>query len=273
MESNNERPITKKIGTPRMILALAGIAIVGIGAAWFGKNTRTDQLTQTTQGTQENTEKNPPAAVQEDQIGNEENEIVPEKSGQEAGEQPRSEPTKKQEGLGTSKIVLNPQAQTNTNIPKTTTEKNGANVEKIAPQEQEEEKHIKEEIPAEEQKPVEQKPAEPTVVQSPQPTAQKKEFSDGTYFANGSYVSPAGGEEVNISLTLKDMVVTDATFIGMATHPASKQWQGLFRGGYQEKVIGKPIKDLSLTVISGSSLTPKGFMDAVQKIKKQASNS
>lgn len=95
-------------------------------------------------------------------------------------------------------------------------------------------------------------------------------YKDGTYSATGSYTSPAGGETVDISLTIKDDKIVAATFKGNATNPGSKMWQGKFSEGYSSVVVGKSISELALTVVNGSSLTPKGFMDAVADIKAEA---
>ncbi len=98
-----------------------------------------------------------------------------------------------------------------------------------------------------------------------------QKYADGTYAAVGSYVSPAGQEAVDVSITLKNGVIASATFQGEATHPTSKRMQENFGKGYQELVVGKSIDDVSLTVVNGSSLTSKGFMDALAKIKVEAS--
>jgi hypothetical protein len=95
-------------------------------------------------------------------------------------------------------------------------------------------------------------------------------YKDGTYTADGQYVSPAGEEHVGVTLTLADGVITDAQFEGKTQHPTSKIMQGKFSEGYNAVVVGKSIDELSLTVVNGSSLTPKGFMDAVAKIKVEA---
>ncbi len=96
------------------------------------------------------------------------------------------------------------------------------------------------------------------------------EYADGTYSASGNYKSPEGQEQVQVSLTLKDGVITGATYTGEATHPRSMSFQGKFGEGFKEVVVGKSIDALSLTVVNGSSLTPVGFMDAVAKIKAEA---
>lgn len=98
----------------------------------------------------------------------------------------------------------------------------------------------------------------------------KGSYVDGVYTASGNYQSPAQLEEVEVTLTVTDGVVTDAKFVGLATHPTSKTLQGKFSEGFKEEVVGKKIDDISLTVVNGSSLTPKGFMDALSKIKTQA---
>ena len=95
-------------------------------------------------------------------------------------------------------------------------------------------------------------------------------FKDGTYKAIGNYVSPGGPEELGVSVTLKNGVVTNAEVQPMAERPMSKQYQGKFKEGFKEFVVGKPINEIALTVVNGSSLSPKGFMDALQKIEQQA---
>lgn len=98
-------------------------------------------------------------------------------------------------------------------------------------------------------------------------------YEDGVYEATGAYTSPAGAEEVEISITLEDGVVSDATFTGKATNTASIRLQKSFAEGFEEQVVGKPIDEISLTVVNGSSLTPQGFMDALEQIKSEATQS
>lgn len=99
---------------------------------------------------------------------------------------------------------------------------------------------------------------------------ETSQFKDGTYKATGNYVSPGGPEEIGVSVTLKNGVVTEAEVQPMAERPMSKQFQGKFKEGFKEFVVGKPINEIALTVVNGSSLSPKGFMDALQKIEQQA---
>lgn len=96
-------------------------------------------------------------------------------------------------------------------------------------------------------------------------------YKDGTYSAVGKYNNPGGGEEsINVSVTLSDDVVKDVTVTGNAARGDSKKYQEKFISGYKTMVVGKKISDIALTKVSGSSLTPKGFMDALAKIETQA---
>ncbi len=95
-------------------------------------------------------------------------------------------------------------------------------------------------------------------------------YKSGVYSSAGSYISPGGSEPVNLTLTIQNDVVTAADFTAEATVPASEFFQKEFIANYKTQVIGKSLKDLNLTKVSGSSLTPKGFNDAVAKIKAQA---
>lgn len=95
-------------------------------------------------------------------------------------------------------------------------------------------------------------------------------YKDGAYAATGVYTSPAGKEEVGVSLTLKDNIVTDVTFTPKATNEVSIKLQGMFASGFKELVVGKDINTVKLDKVSGSSLTPKGFNDALDKIRLEA---
>ncbi|HVZ66764.1 MAG TPA: FMN-binding protein [Patescibacteria group bacterium] len=96
-------------------------------------------------------------------------------------------------------------------------------------------------------------------------------YKDGTYKATGHYQNPDRIEAVNVTLTIKDGKVTDVNFVGSSdAAPTTKFMQNNFKDGYKDLVVGKPIDEISMDVVNGSSLTPKGFMDALKQIKAQA---
>jgi hypothetical protein len=116
------------------------------------------------------------------------------------------------------------------------------------------------------------------VTQAPQTTtAQEKKttspYKDGEYTVTGNYVSPGGPREVGVVITLKDGVITESKFEKKAEDPTSIKFQGEFADNYQPLVIGKNIDEVNLTKVAGSSLTPKGFNDALEKVKAEAKNS
>lgn len=122
-------------------------------------------------------------------------------------------------------------------------------------------------------------PASNDTAATPTPVATKPEvvvptstgiYKDGTYSATGTYFIPEGSEQISVTVTLKNGVVTDAQFVASARRGDSREFQVAFADGYKQFVVGKPIDKVSLTVVNGSSLTPKGFMDALTKIKAQA---
>lgn len=100
--------------------------------------------------------------------------------------------------------------------------------------------------------------------------ASNATYQDGTYTATGSYVSPGGSEDITVSVTLDGNIVTETSARSGAHSPEGREFQAQFIGGYKERVIGKDINEISLSQVSGSSLTSQGFNDALDKIKDQA---
>jgi uncharacterized protein with FMN-binding domain len=95
-------------------------------------------------------------------------------------------------------------------------------------------------------------------------------YKDGNYSATGAYVSPGGPESINVSLTLKNDVVTDATVTASAGNPTSESYQNIFKSSFKTMVVGKKLADVKLDKVSGSSLTPLGWNEAIVKIQAQA---
>jgi uncharacterized protein with FMN-binding domain len=124
-------------------------------------------------------------------------------------------------------------------------------------------------------------PPAPTPVVSPTPTptptptpppvdVPKSVYKDGTYSATGSYMSPGGYEQLGVSITIKSDIIFSASVTNMASDGRSSRYQDQFISGYQQYVVGQNIANVFLTKISGSSLTPSGFNDALAQIKSQA---
>ncbi|WP_101844680.1 FMN-binding protein [Zhihengliuella sp. ISTPL4] len=95
-------------------------------------------------------------------------------------------------------------------------------------------------------------------------------YTDGTYTADGSYQTPETVEEITVTLTLADGVVTEVEVTGDPQAPETERYQGEFIDGISDEVVGKPIDELNVSRVAGSSLTSGGFNDAVESIKEQA---
>lgn len=95
-------------------------------------------------------------------------------------------------------------------------------------------------------------------------------YKDGNYTAVGGYISPGGPNKIQVTVTLKNDVVTATSAVEMAGDPKSVHFQGLFIGGYKTFVVGKKLSDVNVGKVSGSSLTGAGFNEAIAKIKVEA---
>lgn len=97
-------------------------------------------------------------------------------------------------------------------------------------------------------------------------------YKDGSYTASASYAIPEDGktESISVTLTLKDGVVTESVLTQNAADKTSKMYQSMFADEYKPMVVGKKIDEVKLDKVSGSSLTPMGFNQAVETIKTQA---
>lgn len=116
----------------------------------------------------------------------------------------------------------------------------------------------------------------PTPEITPPPTpgstdvTSSSHYKDGTYSATGNYFSPGGDESIAVQVTLKGDVITAVNATSNATRPDSIRYQSIFLENYKPLVIGKKIDDVVLNKVSGSSLTSRGFNEALSQIKAQA---
>jgi uncharacterized protein with FMN-binding domain len=95
-------------------------------------------------------------------------------------------------------------------------------------------------------------------------------YKDGTYSASSEYYVPHGTEDIQVSVTLKNGVITASSVTNSESDPDSAQFQGSFTSAYKSYVIGKSISGLSLNTVSGASDTTQGFNDALSKIASEA---
>lgn len=95
-------------------------------------------------------------------------------------------------------------------------------------------------------------------------------YKDGSYTAEGDYVTHVGQKHISVKITLKKNIITEASVTNEADDAMSVKYQDKFISGYKALVIGKDINGVHLSAVSGSSLTPNGFNAALATIEAQA---
>ncbi|MDQ0849605.1 uncharacterized protein with FMN-binding domain [Arthrobacter sp. B3I9] len=105
---------------------------------------------------------------------------------------------------------------------------------------------------------------------SPASAAAGGSYRDGTYSADGNYVSPNGQETVGVQLTLAGGSVSDVVITPHPSNPNTKKFQGEFSSGIKAQIVGKKLDEIKVSKVAGSSLTSGGFNQAVEKIKADA---
>jgi uncharacterized protein with FMN-binding domain len=110
----------------------------------------------------------------------------------------------------------------------------------------------------------------PTPAPQPQTPSRTSVYKDGTYSATGSYLTPGGTEKIDVSVTLKNDVVTSANVTPRPISSTARVFQANFAQGFKPLVVGKKISDIQLSQVSGSSLTSAGFNDALVQIETHA---
>lgn len=95
-------------------------------------------------------------------------------------------------------------------------------------------------------------------------------YRDGSYSADGNYVSPNGTETVGVKLTLAGGAVTDVEITPHPSNANTRKFQGEFAGGIKSQIVGKKLDQIKVSKVAGSSLTSGGFNQAVEKIKAEA---
>ncbi|MEU4025760.1 hypothetical protein [Streptomyces anulatus] len=95
-------------------------------------------------------------------------------------------------------------------------------------------------------------------------------YADGTYSADGEYGTQ--DSSIGVTVTLDQGVITQVEVAPHATNETSRDFQDRFAQAVPEAVEGgRPIDDVQLDRPAGSSGTPYGFNDALDKIKAEAS--
>ena len=95
-------------------------------------------------------------------------------------------------------------------------------------------------------------------------------YKDGTYTARGWYGSLPSS--ITVTVTLRGGLITAVKVQPHATNPTSLDLQKKFAAAVPAVVIGKPVAQVKVGKLAGSSGTPQGFNDALERIKEEANS-
>jgi uncharacterized protein with FMN-binding domain len=98
--------------------------------------------------------------------------------------------------------------------------------------------------------------------------SEESPYVDGVYTATGEYGSLPSS--ISVTVTLVDDAITAIEVTPHATDPTSLDFQRRFAAAIPAVVVGKPIDEVNVARLAGSSGTPDGFNAAIQRIKEQA---
>lgn len=103
-------------------------------------------------------------------------------------------------------------------------------------------------------------------------TDEGYEFSNGTYQATLSYYVPKGHpDEITVTLTLADDIVTDLEIGHYASNGESEKHQARFKQDFDEtEIIGKSLTDVAPSRIGGATITSKAFENTLLSIADEA---
>jgi len=94
---------------------------------------------------------------------------------------------------------------------------------------------------------------------------------DGTYRSEIRYEVPYGYiEPMTLEVTLASGVITESKVDFEIVNPVSESYVRSFENYYRDKVIGKPIAEVSLARVGGATLTNVAFDAALKKIIVEA---
>jgi type II secretory pathway pseudopilin PulG len=109
----------------------------------------------------------------------------------------------------------------------------------------------------------------PTPTPTPTPTYL---YTDGTYSAKGTYVSPGGSETIRVTVSIANDIVQTVSVHGIHVDSTAQQYEAMFESGISAVAVGKDLATLNVGAVGGSSLTCVGFNAAIVTIRGEAQN-
>ena len=103
--------------------------------------------------------------------------------------------------------------------------------------------------------------------------APSQSAADGTYSGSATYETPGGRQQIDVTVVLTDGVVTGVRVDPAATNTTSRRFQERFASAVVDTVVGRPVDEVSVDRLAGSSSTGAGFMAALDEAVRDAPRS
>lgn len=94
--------------------------------------------------------------------------------------------------------------------------------------------------------------------------------ADGTYSGSAGYETPGGRQRIDVTVVLTDGVVTGVRVDPAATNATSRRFQERFASAVVDEVVGRPLDEVQVDRLAGSSSTGAGFMAALDEAVRDA---
>jgi len=95
-------------------------------------------------------------------------------------------------------------------------------------------------------------------------------YKDGTFQADASYRVERHQEQIGVTVSLQNGIITTVSIVNSESNSTSAFYQERFAQAFQAQVVGRPIADLKLPVIAGASKTTDGFNQAIDQVRLAA---
>jgi len=97
------------------------------------------------------------------------------------------------------------------------------------------------------------------------------DYQDGTYITTVNYEIPYGYvEPMEVTLQLENNTIKDVAASFAIVNPVSEGYQQTFLGYVSREVVGRKVDNVSLSRMTGASLTNQAFDAALAEIKAEA---
>lgn len=102
--------------------------------------------------------------------------------------------------------------------------------------------------------------------------APRGPVADGAFSGSGTYETPGGPQRLDVTVVLADGVVQQLRVDPAATNQTSRRFQERFASVVVDAVVGRPVAEVTVDRLAGSSSTGAGFMAAIDEAVRRAAD-